>query len=136
MNSFAADWWSKQPDILKVHSHSPFHLPFPIFQFCQHLTIPLTMQSAANATCALVAVSAVHAQIRHKLVVRRLHTGWCPPHCFTAAMHDSLQKVLQSDPKPLSVYPQTPLRCSRTLNASLCACQQHQCEVNWVGPCI
>ena len=56
------------------------------------------MQSAAHATCALVAVSAVHAQIRHKLVVRRLHTGWCPAHCFTAAMQDSLQKVLQSDP--------------------------------------
>lgn len=42
---------------------------------------------------ALVAVSGAHAQVRHKLVLRRLHTGWCPARCFTAAMQDSLRKV-------------------------------------------
>ncbi len=53
----------------------------------------MLVQSAAGATVALVALSGIHTQIRHKLVLRRLHTGWCPSHCFTAAMQDSLRKV-------------------------------------------
>ena len=59
------------------------------------MTVP-GMQNAASATVALVAVSSVHAQIRHRLVLRRLHTGWCPAHCFTTAMQDSLRKVIPS----------------------------------------
>ncbi|CAL5228312.1 g11418 [Coccomyxa viridis] len=65
MNFSNGDWWSRQPEIVK---------------------------SAAGATVALVALSGIHTQIRHKLVLRRLHTGWCPSHCFTAAMQDSLRK--------------------------------------------
>ncbi|CAK0785858.1 hypothetical protein CVIRNUC_009070 [Coccomyxa viridis] len=64
MNPFPG-WWTRQPELV---------------------------QNAASATVALVAVSSVHAQIRHRLVLRRLHTGWCPAHCFTTAMQDSLRK--------------------------------------------
>ena len=38
-------------------------------------------------------VSALHARVREALVLQRLHTGWCPRQCFTAAMADSLRKV-------------------------------------------
>jgi hypothetical protein len=51
-------------------------------------------QNGTSAAVALVTVSALHARAREALVLQRLHTGWCPRRCFTAAMADSLRKVL------------------------------------------
>ena len=51
------------------------------------------MQSGTSATVALITVSAVHSHIRQALVLNRLHTGWCPRKCFTAAAADSLRRV-------------------------------------------
>ena len=78
------------------------------------------MQNAASATVALVAVSSVHAQIRHRLVLRRLHTGWCPAHCFTTAMQDSLRKVI-----PLS----SPLHADETDQQVTCRSAQYTCAL-------
>ena len=83
------------------------------------MTVP-GLQNAASATVALVAVSSVHAQIRHRLVLRRLHTGWCPAHCFTTAMQDSLRKV-----SPLS----SPLHTYETDQQVTCSSAQYTCAL-------
>ena len=50
-------------------------------------------QNGTSAMALLVSVSALHARGREALVLQRLHTGWCPRRCFTAAMADSLRQV-------------------------------------------